>query len=445
MDKKMIGVCAIGFILFVLVFFNPFKNLKILDSNKTAKPSSDNIPVGTYILAYIGDEEGTRVDEYNEVEVSDKKSDIIQFLYEYASTESFTINEDGTGIYKGGEAGVVERKITFYNDYFETEGGTKISYKYDGNMFWSNYNIIEKGADIEAISMEDIYTEYNGISKYAPWEKGESFSSSSVFTKTTPEILALVFEGKGGSVPIKDAKIGDKVCIGNFDTLPGNEKTEPIFWRVIDKKDGKLFILSDQLLDNFAFNNNKAEEKTTSWEKSSLRTFLNGDFLTMCFTEDEQKLIQETHLTNEACNEFLHEYWGNLHNVTIDGWEYKYSRMNNQNQKDEADTDDKIFILSVNELTKYFPLGTEKPPEGEKEYPFSEFIVTPEMVSTVTKAVEDNGQGFYERDTLGGAYLTRTLSSPDNEVVYVSGDGQFFQYFNYSPLFIRPAMWISAE
>lgn len=446
MDKKMIGLCAIGFLLFVLLVFNPFENFKTSDTNETAKPSSDNIPVGTYLLSYMGDEEGNRVDEFNEVEVSGKKTDIIQFLYEYASTESFTINEDGTGLYKGGDAGAVERKVTFYNDYFETEGGTKVSYKYDGEKFWSDYKVTERGSDIEGITMDDIYAEDNGVLKYAPWERGESFASSSIFEKTTPETVALVFEGKGGSVPIKDAEIGDKVCIGNFDTLPGNEKIEPIFWRVIDKKDGKLLILSDQLLDNYAFNNNQAEEKTTSWETSSLRAFLNGDFYTMCFTEDEQKLIQETHLTNEACNEFLHEYWGNLHNVTINGWEYKYSLINNQNQKDGNETDDKIFVLSVNELTKYFPLGTEKPTEEDGEdYPFTEFVVTPEMIATITKAVEDNGDGFYDRDTLGGAYLTRTLSSPDNEVVYVSGGGQFFQYFNYGALFIRPAMWISAE
>ena len=397
------------------------------------------------MLEYSGDTEGNRVDELNQIEVSGKTYEMVDFLYSYSSTESFTINEDGTGTYKGGEAGAVERKVTFYDDYFETEGGTKVSYKYDGEKLWTQYEVTERGTDLEGITMDDIYADYNGISKYAPWEKGESFTSSSVFKKTTPETLALVFEGKGGSVPIKDAEIGDKVCIGNFEIVPGNEKTEPIFWRVIDKKDGKLFLLSDQLLDNYAFNNNQAEEKTTSWETSSLRKFLNGDFLTTCFTEDEQKLIQTTHLTNEACNEILHEYWGNLKDIFEDGVNKTYSDMNKQNHKDDNDTDDKIFVLSLKELIQYFPLGTEKIEEYEKNYPFSEFTYTPEMIATVTKAVEDGGQGFYDRETLGGAYLTRTLCDPNNQVVYVSGDGQIFQYYNFIALLLRPAMWISAE
>ena len=442
MDKKMIALCAAGFLVFLLILVNPFKNVKMPES----KPVSTSHPVGSFIFVYTGDSDGNCVDELNEIEFNDKKYDTKTFLNKLSITESFTINEDGSGIYKAGVEGVLERKVTFYDDYFETEGGTKVAYKYDGEKLWSFYEVKEKGTDLENISLDDIYSEGNGSSKYAPWEKGETLTGASVFEKTTPEMISLAFEGKGGSVPIKDAKVGDLVCIGNFEIVPGNEKTEPIFWRVIDKQDGKLFILSEKLLDNYAFNNVQGENDTTTWETSSLRKFLNGDFLTMCFTEDEQKLIQTTHLTNEACNEELHAYWGNLKDIFEDGVNKTYSEMNNQNQKDGNETDDKIFVLSVKELIKYFPLGTEKPTEEDGEsYPFTEFVRTPEMIAYITEAVEDNRQGFYDRETLGGAYLTRTLSTPRNQVVYVSGDGQFFQYYNFSPLFIRPAMWISAE
>ena len=443
MDKKKIAIGAAIVVVLLLLIINPFKNSAEKPKSKTA---SKNHPTGSFIFAYTGDSDGNCVDELNMVDFDGRKVETKNLLYNLSVTESFTINEDGTGIYKAGVGGVLERKVTFYDDYFETEGGTKVAYKYDGEKLWSFYEVIEKGEDLNNIDLDDVYSDGYFASKYAPWEKNETLTGASVFEKSTPEMIQLAFDGKGGSVPIKDAEVGDLVCLGKFETVPGNEKLESIYWRVIDKQNGKLFILSEKLLDNYAFNNVQAEQDTTTWETSSLRKFLNGDFLTTCFTEDEQKLIQTTHLTNEACNEELHAYWGDLHNITKNGHEYKYSEINNQNQKDSNDTDDKIFILSVKELIKYFPLGTEKPTEEDgEEYPYTEFVRTPEMISYITEAVEDNQQGFFDRETLGGAYLTRTLSTPRNQVVYVSGDGQFFQYYNFSPLFIRPAMWVSAE
>ena len=45
--------------------------------------------------------------------------------------------------------------------------------------------------------------------------------------------------------------------------------------------------------------------------------------------------------------------------------------------------------------------------------------------------------------------MTRTLSTARNEegplVTYISSEGQVFNYYTYAPMFIRPAMWISAE
>ena len=432
-----------GFVVLLLLIFNPFANIKMPET----KPTSSNHPVGTFMYEYTGDSDGNRVDELNEVDFKGRKTDSKYFLNTMSVTEAFTINEDGTGTYKTGVGGIVERKVTFYDDYFETEGGTQIAYKYDDNKIWTTYEIKEKGTDIP--NSDEVLAAYDAgeaLSKYAPWEKGETLTGSTVFIKTTSEYVDLAFDGKGGSVPIKDAEIGDLVCIGNFETFPGNNKTEPIFWRVIDKKDGKLFILSEKVIDNYAFNNKREESDTTTWETSTLRSFLNGDFLTTCFTEDEQKMIQTTHLTNEACNEELHAYWGDLHDLFEDGVNKTYSEINKQNQKDGNETDDKIFVLSVKELMHYFPLGSEKPTAGDGvSYPFTEFVRTPEMIAKITEAAEDNGDGFYDRETLGGAYLTRTLSDSRNQVVYVSGDGQFFQYYNFSPLFLRPAMWISAE
>ena len=88
-------------------------------------------------------------------------------------------------------------------------------------------------------------------------------------------------------------------------------------------------------------------------------------------------------------------------------------------------------------------IGTVEEEPKTKEYPFSELKTSENRIAYVTKAVKENGKGYYDRETLGGVWMTRTLSDVDNKVVYISGSGEIYNYFTYVPLFIRPAMWIS--
>lgn len=80
----------------------------------------------------------------------------------------------------------------------------------------------------------------------------------------------------------------------------------------------------------------------------------------------------------------------------------------------DPDTDDKIFLLSLEEVLKYFP-GEEEP--IDTEYPFSTLNTSKSRTAYVTKAVNDNGKGYYNSKTLGGCWMTRTLSDVDNKVL----------------------------
>lgn len=89
------------------------------------------------------------------------------------------------------------------------------------------------------------------------------------------------------------------------------------------------------------------------------------------------------------------------------------------------------------------------PDQSDDNYPFNVIDIYPNAVAYVTKSVQDNGSGYYDLETLGGAWMTRTLSSAhaDNGqmVTYISGTGHVFNYFTYTPMFIRPAVWIKVK
>lgn len=91
---------------------------------------------------------------------------------------------------------------------------------------------------------------------------------------------------------------------------------EPIEWIVIDQKEDCILCISKYLLDCKPYN--ETLEKVT-WERSTLRKWLNSEFFCTAFTEDEQKRIHITDVKNPS-----------------------------------HDTQDLIFLLSYDEAEKYF-------------------------------------------------------------------------------------------
>ena len=108
-------------------------------------------------------------------------------------------------------------------------------------------------------------------------------------------------------------------------------KYEPIKWRVIKCENGEALLLSDIVLDKQKYN--KRLKKVT-WEKSTLRKWLNKKFMNRAFSSSEQEAIHTTKVINE------------------DNYYYKTDGGN--------DTLDKIYLLSLSET------------DEEKEYGFTD-------------------------------------------------------------------------
>lgn len=115
----------------------------------------------------------------------------------------------------------------------------------------------------------------------------------------------------------------------------------PIQWKVLsfDKTTGNLFLNASYNLDaqpfqtSYEFKNDKGYIPNTNtfindYESSSIRKFLNQDFYKTAFSDMQQGLIQRTKIDNKTS-----------------GYEEDASY-----QKDQNDTEDKVFLLSYSDV-----------------------------------------------------------------------------------------------
>lgn len=270
----------------------------------------------------------------------------------------------------------------------------------DSGDYDSAYALLEEIGDNEAIASR----RYDGAIKYIDSGNykaaymlldGLSYKDSAERLQSAKQAL------------IKNAKVGDIVYFGAYeqDVNTSNGK-EDIEWLVLAKENNRVLVISDKALDCQPYNSSYTEEVT--WENCSLRKWLNGTFLNKAFSTEEQAQIQNT--TVSADNN--PQYSTNPGNATTD----------------------KVFLLSINEVEKYFNSD-----EARKCAP-----------TAYAKA-----QGASTNDTCktpsGAATCWWWLRSPGDDqssAAYVYFGGDVFELGNYvfSGLnAVRPAMWITID
>lgn len=139
---------------------------------------------------------------------------------------------------------------------------------------------------------------------------------------------------------VRATPYGEDYTFLNGETIVAGEvyyfKLEPIIWKILNIDDGKALILSKDILDGVGYQmsvnkvgknvyatSNGAPSGTyaNNYEYSEARAFLNGEFLSVAFTETKSELIVKTTVNNDA---------GNVYS--------------------SADTEDKIFLPSYSEM-----------------------------------------------------------------------------------------------
>ena len=205
---------------------------------------------------------------------------------------------------------------------------------------------------------------------------------------------------------IKNIKVGDTYTFGAYeqDNSTSNGK-EAIEWTVLDKDGMSLLLISKQALDCQQYNTSYTD---VTWESCSLRKWMNGTFLNKAFNAEEQAQIQNTTVSADKNP----EYNTNPGNATTD----------------------KVFLLSINEVEKYFNSD-----EARKCAP-----------TAYAKA-----QGAYTSDSYktasGAATCWWWLRSPGRSQyhaahVYDVGSVSYFGDVVHDDIVaVRPALWINLD
>ena len=197
---------------------------------------------------------------------------------------------------------------------------------------------------------------------------------------------------------LEAAAVGDTVTLGSYEQDGDvSDGAEPIEWVVLAKEDGRALLLSKYALDCSPYSD--AFDGVT-WATCDLRSWLNGGFYEAAFSAGEQALVAESDLTNpdnEGCG-------------TSGG----------------ADTQDRVFLLSIDEVGQYLPTDEERV-----------CLPTAQAVANGVWTDGDTGAcGWWLRSPGRDSRLAAAVG-PDGSVSSIgchvdAGDGA-----------VRPALWVN--
>ena len=213
--------------------------------------------------------------------------------------------------------------------------------------------------------------------------------------------------------------MGDYVTFGSYeqDNNIANGQ-EPIEWLVLDydAANNRALLLSRYGLDAQPYN---IEHSKVTWEKCTLRTWLNGTFLNKAFTAQEKARIEVTNVDNS--NSQGYSQW---------------------RTKGGKNTKDKVFLLSYAEANKYLGVeywtvtGADNNTKS-RVAPTAYAIKQGAYTSIAYKAAEGTAAGWWWLrspgfDQLRAAYVYIGGSLMSNSVDIGSGC-------------VRPALWINLK
>ncbi|MBR5995973.1 MAG: hypothetical protein IK026_05300 [Eubacteriaceae bacterium] len=245
----------------------------------------------------------------------------------------------------------------------------------------------------------DISENWNGLMKYGGPEMTAALTSSNTLIRTRiASAAAVIAMGKEASDPDEYDRAAsilkglpeeelDKLDLPfGFRPVFGSWDGKPIVWRKLASYSGNTLMITEKCLCLFPYNDTYSP---VTWESSTLRRWLNGEFFSDAFSPEEQDCIAEVLL------------------------------MNNDNEKYGASggnkTSDKVFALSIEEAERLFSDDADR-------------------------SAQLNGEdcGWWLRSPgYDSAHASAVLFDGD---IYSSGN-----YVNYDRCSARPAVWVNED
>lgn len=245
-------------------------------------------------------------------------------------------------------------------------------------------------AYINAQDYEAAYTLLDGLNYEDSEEKRESIK---------PQYYEIL---------LSRASAGDTVSFGSYEQ-DGDESNgkEEIKWIVLEKEADRILVISESALDHQPYNTVCTD---VTWSNCSLRQWLNDEFLNAAFTEQEKAAIPVVDVSADENPKY--------------------------NTDPGSATQDKIFLLSIEEVSRYFSSDSAR---------------------TVHPTVYAKEQGSFVEETTDNSWWW--LRSPGKNrsyaaSVFVNGVVNYSGYYtitgnfnqgrgvNYWGGSVRPVLWI---
>ena len=176
-----------------------------------------------------------------------------------------------------------------------------------------------------------------------------------------------------------------------------------LHWRVLRREYDKVLLITEDLIDCQVYNEGLVD---VTWEKSSLRRWMNGEFLLHAFTDEERTRIAW------VCNQNPdNDYFDDVVEGGNPTW-------------------DRVFALSIDEALMYFEDSVDR-----------RTLVTPYAVAKGSNI--SNNYKYRVRGT--GWWWLRSPGEGSKFAAYVHYDGDVHENGNgvrYSSVSVRPALWL---
>lgn len=128
-------------------------------------------------------------------------------------------------------------------------------------------------------------TKKYGTKTYSEWSKEQTFTLKETATK-----------GYSDTYDFSKAKVGDVVIFGAYEQdLNYTNGKEPVEWIVLKKTKKQVMLLSKYALENLPYT---TADGGTTWETSTIRKWLNNNFVKSAFNKTEKAMIKTTLVEN---------------------------------------------------------------------------------------------------------------------------------------------------
>ena len=180
----------------------------------------------------------------------------------------------------------------------------------------------------------------------------------------------------------------------------GTWRGEPLKWRMLKKEDGKALLICTEVVESKPYN---SAFTNVTWAECDLRKWLNGEFFQAAFSAGEQGLIVATKLKNPGNGSY--------------------------GAQGGADTTDKVFCLSINEVESLFKSDSDRKCKPSAH-------------------VEAEGEVLMSKDKSGANWWLRSPGDEQGNAASVSGGGHVYEdgwRVNIGFFGVRPAFWLNLE